>query len=489
MPYCIICYFKKPEPEFKVWISGNDTIDMIIRRTQVDYEDFFYWEWIDPKDLVNIQYLADGGLSSVYKATWLKGYPRRHNGLRPQRGSVMVALKTLGSFDEATSIIDEFNNKLLSNKKDLETCSEIYGLTFLVQKNQIAIVMDFYEEYDEKYNNQNGKQTQTKEHFSEPFSSRFIPLFTAFAQQKKYKDTIFKKVQNDNSLLTSIELVCPKCYLDCRMCNRPCQDDEEWCNRCSVRKPKTGLKNLTRGFEKYNKLAQDTYQIDKEKDLEYYLEWINPERIVDIQHLDNGGFSSVYTAKWLDGYPREPNGLRPRKGPVTIALKIFNLDDKDKDKSFDTEIAVYTSRVLAVLPVRLRNESFGITIVPGMGIAMVMEFCEGGNLRSFLQSICDESRPKINEGTPTFWVKLMQRFWDNDPKKRPSAIEVVGEVISELEVIQKMPQEEFYEYLKRDLTKEHPNTAHLSKFISIITNNENSDYEYIIHEDSTFANS
>ncbi|CAG8811608.1 2727_t:CDS:2, partial [Dentiscutata erythropus] len=146
MLYCVRCYFRKPEPEFKVWTSGNYAIDMIIRRTQINNDEIdFYWEWIDPKDLANIQYLADGAISSVYKATWLKGYPRRHNGLRPQRGSAMVALKTLGSFDEATSIIDEFNNKFLSNKIDIETSSEIYGLTFLVQTYQIAIVMDFYE--------------------------------------------------------------------------------------------------------------------------------------------------------------------------------------------------------------------------------------------------------------------------------------------------------------------------------------------------------
>ncbi|CAG8749270.1 16652_t:CDS:2, partial [Dentiscutata heterogama] len=125
--------------------SGNDTIDKIIRRTQTNESILdFYWEWI-PKDLTNIQYLEDGAISSIYKATWLKGYPRRHNGLRPQRGSAMVALKTLGSFDEATSIIDEFNNKILSNEKDFETRSEIYVVTFLVQTNQIATVMDFYE--------------------------------------------------------------------------------------------------------------------------------------------------------------------------------------------------------------------------------------------------------------------------------------------------------------------------------------------------------
>ncbi|CAG8822416.1 8281_t:CDS:2, partial [Dentiscutata erythropus] len=79
-----------------------------------------------------------------------------------------------------------------------------------------------------------------------------------------------KKVQNDNSLLTSIELVCPKCYLDCKTCNRPCQD-ETWCDR----KPKTGLKNLIGSLEKYKlpesnpitDIIQKTYKIDKEKDL------------------------------------------------------------------------------------------------------------------------------------------------------------------------------------------------------------------------------
>ncbi|CAG8790984.1 16697_t:CDS:2, partial [Dentiscutata erythropus] len=139
---------------------------------------------------------------------------------------------------------------------------------------------------------------------------------------------------------------------------------------------------------------------------------------------------------------------------------------------------LYSLQIVATIPLRFRNENFGYTIVPGMGIAMVMEFCEGGNLRS----ICDGSRPEIIEGIPTFLVKLMQRCWDNDPKKRPNAEEIVHEVESGLEVIQKMSREEFYEHLKRDLTKKHPNTVYLSKFISIITNNENSDYEYIIHD-------
>ncbi|CAG8735491.1 24387_t:CDS:1, partial [Racocetra persica] len=50
----------KPEPEFNVWTSNNDMIDIIIRRTQTNNK-VICLEWIESKDLVNIQYLEDEG--------------------------------------------------------------------------------------------------------------------------------------------------------------------------------------------------------------------------------------------------------------------------------------------------------------------------------------------------------------------------------------------------------------------------------------------
>src|SRR5689334_19449998 len=37
------------------------------------------------------------------------------------------------------------------------------------------------------------------------------------------------------------------------------------------------------------------------KDYEYYWEWIEPKQFFNIEHLADGGFSSVYTATWIDG--------------------------------------------------------------------------------------------------------------------------------------------------------------------------------------------
>ena len=45
--------------------------------------------------------------------------------------------------------------------------------------------------------------------------------------------------------------------------------------------------------------------IQKSQETAYYYkdywEWIEPKQFKDIKHLADGGFSSVYTATWIDG--------------------------------------------------------------------------------------------------------------------------------------------------------------------------------------------
>lgn len=38
-------------------------------------------------------------------------------------------------------------------------------------------------------------------------------------------------------------------------------------------------------------------------------------------------------------------------------------------------------------------------------------------------------RPLVDKGIPDFWAKLMQRCWDEDPAKRPSAGEIAHEAL------------------------------------------------------------
>ncbi|CAG8687568.1 7009_t:CDS:2, partial [Dentiscutata heterogama] len=178
------------------------------------------------------------------------------------------------------------------------------------------------------------------------------------------------------------------------MCIRPCKDDKYWCTRCSERKPKII-------FKKFN--GED-------------------ERIVDIQYIADGGFSSVCTAKWLDGYPREQIGLRSRKGLVTVALKIF----KDGYVGLSADEPPFNN---------IQHDAL------------------------LILSICGRYHPDIINNTRHTCPYL-------------ESVEMVKAMIQE-KCIASTP--------KRNLTKKHSNTAYARKFISIIINNENSDIKYIYY--------
>ena len=63
----------------------------------------------------------------------------------------------------------------------------------------------------------------------------------------------------------------------------------------------------------------------------YYWEWIEPTQFKDIKHLANGGFSSVYTATWIDG-PRDidyRSGIRTRRSNTVVVLKVANVPNDD----------------------------------------------------------------------------------------------------------------------------------------------------------------
>ncbi|RHZ86859.1 hypothetical protein Glove_43g14 [Diversispora epigaea] len=55
------------------WTSGNDEIDKIIQMTQSDDDakEWEIWRWINYNKFKNIEYLAEGGFGSIWKAEWI----------------------------------------------------------------------------------------------------------------------------------------------------------------------------------------------------------------------------------------------------------------------------------------------------------------------------------------------------------------------------------------------------------------------------------
>ncbi|RHZ79826.1 hypothetical protein Glove_140g12 [Diversispora epigaea] len=92
------------------WTSGNINIDMIIHMTQSD-ENANEWEifnWIDFNKLKNINYLAEGGFGSVWKAEWIDMPEEIFKFYK----SNQVALKKLKN---SQKISPEFLNELIAN--------------------------------------------------------------------------------------------------------------------------------------------------------------------------------------------------------------------------------------------------------------------------------------------------------------------------------------------------------------------------------------
>ena len=72
--WCQICNSKRFQKDFDKWTSGNELLDNFIQHCQLKARnDNGIIEWIPYSHFRNIEKLARGGFSTVYKAIWLDG--------------------------------------------------------------------------------------------------------------------------------------------------------------------------------------------------------------------------------------------------------------------------------------------------------------------------------------------------------------------------------------------------------------------------------
>ena len=72
--YCDYCIRNHLKANFSNWTSGNDDIDNLIQKCQMEslMPDTIV-EWIPYNNLQNIKYLTKGGCSEIYTAGWIDG--------------------------------------------------------------------------------------------------------------------------------------------------------------------------------------------------------------------------------------------------------------------------------------------------------------------------------------------------------------------------------------------------------------------------------
>src|ERR1043165_519401 len=72
--YCEICVQNYLKANFSNWASGNDNIDNLIQKCQMEaISPKGIAEWIPYNNLKNIEYLTKGGCSEIYTADWING--------------------------------------------------------------------------------------------------------------------------------------------------------------------------------------------------------------------------------------------------------------------------------------------------------------------------------------------------------------------------------------------------------------------------------
>jgi len=72
--YCEYCVRDYLKAKFSDWTSGNDEIDNLIQKCQMEtLVPNLVVEWIPYNKLKNIKYLTKGGFSEIYTADWIDG--------------------------------------------------------------------------------------------------------------------------------------------------------------------------------------------------------------------------------------------------------------------------------------------------------------------------------------------------------------------------------------------------------------------------------
>ncbi|CAB4442932.1 unnamed protein product [Rhizophagus irregularis] len=162
--YCVRNYLKE---DFSNWTSGNDVIDNLIQKCQMEsLNPFMIIEWIPYSNLENIKYLTKGGFSEIYTAGWIDGHYDEWDSEKKQltrlenRGIVLKKLENVESANQ--SWFDEAKSHLTISNKWAEVV-RCYGLTQNPSNENYMLVMMKMDIDLRKYLQQNHNQLTWKD--------------------------------------------------------------------------------------------------------------------------------------------------------------------------------------------------------------------------------------------------------------------------------------------------------------------------------------
>ncbi|EXX68705.1 Cla4p [Rhizophagus irregularis DAOM 197198w] len=144
--YCEFCVRNYLKAKFSNWTSGNEDIDNLIQKCQMELvRPDTIIEWIPYNSLRNIKYLTKGGFSEIYTAVWIDGKYEEWDSKKKQLirfGDQDVILKSLENVESANqSWFEEAKSHLTIGNK-FPVIVQCYGLTQNILNGNYMLVMD-----------------------------------------------------------------------------------------------------------------------------------------------------------------------------------------------------------------------------------------------------------------------------------------------------------------------------------------------------------
>ncbi|GES95351.1 kinase-like domain-containing protein [Rhizophagus clarus] len=363
--YCESCLIKYLESNFINWTSKDEKIDDFIQKKQLKIciERSAIFEWIPYDEFIDIKEIGDNCLTT---AIWKKG-PLYFdtNGMKWMRKSYeKVCLRYLYN---SQNITDEFIDEaeILSDYSYYKT----YGCYGISQnpdtKNYVLLFNNEY--FNEKYKRKLNKKVLLKYLYNSPNNNSF------------YSEIMYSIREShgisQNPITKDFILVLQDKYY-CIMCGKKYNNKFEICNTSCI------LCQTSHKNKKISNLIQEMkLNIDHNSSkFDIMFEWIPYDQFDDIKEIGKGGFSTVYSAIWKDGFLYlKYTSSWIRRPNTRVALKCLHNSQNFIDE-FINEVKVYTKQKADNI-----LKIYGISQNPDTeDYIMVLEYAEGGNFNNYL---------------------------------------------------------------------------------------------------------
>jgi len=177
---------------------------------------------------------------------------------------------------------------------------------------------------------------------------------------------------------------------DAASCSFVDDDDWQWEERLRLTNE---FDNWTTGNDSLDLLIQQT-QLEN-PDPRHHMQWVPFDQFVDVKHVKNGGYSTVYSAIWSGKTDKVWDAKRKEffEKPLVVALKEMK-NSESLSEEFIDEFRRHSSLKMDGCGSNIVH-CHGITRNPDNGEYMtIMNFAEEGDLRQYVQRNYDRLRWK-----------------------------------------------------------------------------------------------